>query len=75
MPNQSDATEWLAGAFREIDRPISPYLQLGGFLYPLAKAIKDAPQEAKLEVVREQLPHRIWPKSSDSLGPALAAKN
>ena len=50
-----EATEWLSDAFREVDWPIPPYLQLGGFLYPLAKAIKDAPQEAKLDVVRGHL--------------------
>lgn len=48
-------TEWLANAFREVDWPIPPYLQLGGFLVPLAKAIKEAPQDEKLEVVRERL--------------------
>ena len=48
-------TEWLANAFREVDWPIPPYLQLGGFLVPLAKAIKEAPQDAKLEIVRERL--------------------
>lgn len=48
-------TEWLADAFREVDWPIPPYLQLGGFLVPLAKAVKDAPLDAKLEVMRERL--------------------
>jgi hypothetical protein len=48
-------TEWLANAFREVDWPIPPYLQLGGFLVPLAKAVKEAPQDAKLEIVRERL--------------------
>jgi len=32
----------------------SPYLNLG-FLSPLAKAIKDAPQDAKLAIMREKL--------------------
>jgi hypothetical protein len=48
-------SEWLANAFKEVDWPIPPYLQLGGFLSPLAKAIKDAPADAKLAVVRERL--------------------
>jgi hypothetical protein len=60
MPNHSntnrDYAQWLADAFKEVDWPIPPYLQLGGFLSPLAKAIKDAPtQDAKLAVVREKL--------------------
>jgi hypothetical protein len=46
--------EWLAIAFKEVDWPIPPYLQLG-FLSPLAKAVKDAPQDAKLEIMREKL--------------------
>ena len=59
MPNNAsmnrEFTEWLADAFREVDWPIPPYLQLGGFLVPLAHAIKEAPQDAKLEIVRERL--------------------
>lgn len=48
--------QYLADAFKEVDWPIPPYLQLGGFLSPLAKAIKDAPtQDAKLAIVRERL--------------------
>ncbi len=47
--------QWLADAFKEVDWPIPAYLQLGGFLSPLAKAIKDAPQEKKLEVVHDHL--------------------
>jgi hypothetical protein len=48
--------QWLAGAFKEVDWPVPPYLQLGGFLSPLAKAIKDAPtQDAKLAIVCERL--------------------
>jgi hypothetical protein len=48
--------EYLANAFKEVDWPIPPYLYLGGFLSPLAKAIKDAPtQDAKLAIVRERL--------------------
>ena len=44
--------QWLADAFKEVDWPIPPYLQLGGFLSPLAKAIKDAPTlDAKLAIV------------------------
>jgi hypothetical protein len=34
--------QWLADAFKEVDWPIPPYLQLGGFLSSLARAIKDA---------------------------------
>ena len=34
--------EYLASAFKQVDWPIPPYLNLG-FLSPLAKAIKDAP--------------------------------
>jgi hypothetical protein len=48
--------QYLANAFKEVDWPIPPYLQLGGFLSPLAKAIKDAvTADAKLTVVRERL--------------------
>jgi hypothetical protein len=48
--------QWLADAFKEVDWPIPPYLQLGGFLSPLAKAIKDATtQDAKIAIVRERL--------------------
>jgi hypothetical protein len=46
----------LADAFKEVDWPIPPYLQLGGFLSPLAKAMRDAAtQDAKLAIVRERL--------------------
>jgi hypothetical protein len=49
-------TQWLADAFKEVDWPIPPYLPLGGFLSPLAKAIKDAStQDAKLAVIRVRL--------------------
>lgn len=49
-------TQWLANAFRQVDWPIPPYLALGGFLVPLARAILEAPtQDAKLAIVREQL--------------------
>lgn len=41
--------------FAEADWPFPPYLQLGGFLSPLAKAVKDAPKNAKLEIMRERL--------------------
>ena len=54
--------EWLANAFKEVDWPIPPYLQLGGFLSPLAKAIKDAPADAKLAVVRERLGNAYSPQ-------------
>jgi hypothetical protein len=48
--------QYLANAFKEVDWPIPPYLQLGGFLSPLAKAIKDAATaDAKLTIVRERL--------------------
>jgi hypothetical protein len=48
--------QYLANAFKEVDWPIPPYLQLGGFLSPLAKAIKDAATaDAKLAIVRERL--------------------
>jgi hypothetical protein len=46
--------EYLANAFKQVDWPIPPYLTLG-FLSPLAKAIRDAPQDAKLAIVREKL--------------------
>jgi hypothetical protein len=46
--------EYMANAFKEVDWPIPPYLNLG-FLTPLAKAIKDAPQDAKLAIMREKL--------------------
>jgi hypothetical protein len=47
--------EWLATAFKEVDWPIPPYLPLGGCLSPLAKAVRDAPQDAKLAIMREKL--------------------
>lgn len=48
--------QWVADAFKQVDWPIPPYLALGGFQAPLAKAILEAPtQDAKLAVVREQL--------------------
>lgn len=46
--------EWLANAFKEVDWPIPPYLTLG-FLSPLAKAVKEAPPDAKLEIMRDRL--------------------
>jgi hypothetical protein len=49
-----DFAEYLASAFKQVDWPIPPYLNLG-FLSPLAKAIKDAPQDAKLAIIREKL--------------------
>lgn len=54
--------EWLANAFREVDWPIPPYLQLGGFLSPLAKAIKDASEDAKLGIVCERLGSAYSPR-------------
>jgi hypothetical protein len=51
-----DFAQWLADAFREVDWPIPPYLPLGDFLSPLARAIKDAPtQDAKIAVIRGKL--------------------
>ena len=47
--------EWLASAFKQVDWPIPPYLKLGGFLNPLAKAVRDASQDAKLAIMRDQL--------------------
>lgn len=47
--------QWLANAFREVDWPIPPYMQLGGFLHPLAKAIKEATPESKLDIMRERM--------------------
>jgi hypothetical protein len=47
--------EWLATAFKEVDWPIPPYLKLGGFLCPLAKAVRDAPPDTKLVIMREKL--------------------
>jgi hypothetical protein len=50
-----DFAEWLATAFKEVDWPIPPYLQLG-FVTQLAKAVRDAPQQdAKLAIICEQL--------------------
>lgn len=58
MPNDASTNrefaEYLANAFKEVDWPIPPYLRLG-FLSPLAKAIKDAPQNAKLAIMGEKL--------------------
>lgn len=46
----------VADAFKQVDWPIPPYLQLGGFLSPLAAAIENAlTQDAKLAIVRERL--------------------
>jgi hypothetical protein len=46
----------IADAFKQVDWPIPPYLQLGGFLSPLAAAIENAPtQDAKLATVRARL--------------------
>jgi hypothetical protein len=48
--------QYLADAFSQVDWPIPPYLPLGDFLSPLARAIKDAPtQDAKIATVRERL--------------------
>lgn len=49
------STEWLASAFKEVDWPIPPYLQLG-FLSQLAGDIKKAStQDTKLSIVRGRL--------------------
>ena len=48
--------QWLADAFKQVDWPIPPYMQLGGFMVPLARAIYDAPSvDAKIAVVRGKL--------------------
>src|ERR1700722_11560761 len=58
MPNDASTNrefaEYMANAFKEVDWPIPPYLNLG-FLTALAKAIKDAPQDAKPAIMREKL--------------------
>jgi hypothetical protein len=50
-----EATQWLADAFKEVDWPIPPYMQLGGFLVPLAHAVKAAPPEGKLSIMRSKM--------------------
>ncbi len=47
--------EYLATTFKEVDWPIPPYLPLGDFLSPLAKAVRDAPQSTKIAIMRENL--------------------
>jgi hypothetical protein len=47
--------QWLADAFKEVDWPIPPYLQLGSFLVPLAHAIKSAPKDTKIAIIRARL--------------------
>jgi hypothetical protein len=54
-------TEWLANAFKEVDWPIPPYLTTA-FLNQLAKRVKDAPPDAKLEVMRTTLAHAYTPE-------------
>jgi hypothetical protein len=58
LPNDASTdrefAEYMANAFKEVDWPIPPYLNLE-FLAPLAKAIKDAPLGAKPAIVREKL--------------------
>jgi hypothetical protein len=53
--------EWLATAFKEVDWPIPAYISLG-FLTSLAKAVKDAPQFSKLDIMREVLARSYTPK-------------
>jgi hypothetical protein len=51
-----EATQWLADAFKEVDWPIPPYMQLGEFLVPLARAIKEQPsREGKLAIMRTRM--------------------
>lgn len=48
--------QYLADAFKEVDWPIPPYLQLGRFLSPLARDIRNAATaDAKLALMRERL--------------------
>lgn len=54
--------EWLAKAFKEVDWPIPVYLTLGGFLVPLARAVIDAPQDAKLEIMRDGIASAYTPE-------------
>jgi hypothetical protein len=56
-----EPAEWLANAFKEVDWPYPAYLKLG-FLSPLAKAVKDAPQDSKLEVMRAALATAYTPE-------------
>ena len=58
QPTENSRNAWLL-PFREVDWPIPPYLQLGGFLNPLAKAIKDASKDEKLEIVRGKARERL----------------
>jgi hypothetical protein len=53
--------EWLANAFKEVDCPIPPYLQLG-FLSPLAKAVKEARPDKKLQIMLESLGNAYTPE-------------
>lgn len=50
--------QWLANAFKEVDWPIPPYLTMG-FLGQTAKAVHDAPQDQKLEIMRHAM-HRAY---------------
>jgi hypothetical protein len=47
--------QWLADAFKEVDWPIPPYMQVGGFLVPLAEAVKAAPPDGKLAIMRSRM--------------------
>ena len=50
-----ESTQWLANAFKEVDWPIPPYLEIG-FLSLLARAVKDATtQDSKITIMRERL--------------------
>jgi hypothetical protein len=46
--------DWLADIFKEVDWLIPAYVNFG-FLVPLARAVKEAPQDAKLEILRHNL--------------------
>jgi hypothetical protein len=51
MLNRAPA-EWLANVFKVVDWPIPAYLTAGS-LHRLAKVIENAPQESKLEIMRQ----------------------
>lgn len=47
-----EPAQWLGNAFKKVDWPIPAYLAMG-FLGQLAKAVHDAPQAHKLEIMRQ----------------------
>lgn len=53
LKNRASA-EWLANAFKEVDWLIPAYIQLG-YLNALARAIENAPQNHKLEILQRAL--------------------